>query len=217
LQYAEQPKPEGLAQAFLIGRDFVGIDRVALALGDNIFYGHGVPESLQRAAQRERGATVFGYWVNDPERYGVVEFDSNREVIGIEEKPEKPHSNYAVTGIYFYDNLVLDIAAGLKPSDRGELEITDVNIEYLRLGILHVELLGRGVAWLDTGTNESLLQACNFVETIQERQGLRIACLEEIAFRRGWISREDLISLGAEMGKSSYGTYLRQVAEGERR
>ena len=217
LQYAEQPQPEGLAQAFLIGRDFVGIDRVALALGDNIFYGHGVPESLQRAAQRDRGATVFGYWVNDPERYGVVEFDSNREVIGIEEKPEKPRSNYAVTGIYFYDNLVLDIAASLKPSDRGELEITDVNIEYLRLSNLHVELLGRGVAWLDTGTNESLLQACNFVETIQERQGLKIACVEEIAFRQGYITREKLAELSAQMGKSSYGDYLLRLASEEAR
>ncbi len=215
LQYAEQPKPEGLAQAFLIGRDFVGIDRVALALGDNVFYGHGVPESLRSAAQRERGATVFGYWVNDPERYGVVEFDSNREVVGIEEKPEKPRSNYAVTGIYFYDNLVLDIAAGLKPSDRGELEITDVNIEYLRLGNLHVELLGRGVAWLDTGTNESLLQACNFVETIQERQGLKIACVEEIAFRQGYISRDQLAELGGQMGKSSYAEYLLRLASEE--
>ncbi len=217
LQYAEQPKPEGLAQAFLIGRDFVGIDRVALALGDNIFYGHGVPESLQRAARRERGATVFGYWVNDPERYGVVEFDSNHEVVGIEEKPEKPRSNYAVTGIYFYDNLVLAIAASLKPSDRGELEITDVNIEYLRLGNLHVELLGRGVAWLDTGTNESLLQACNFVETIQERQGLKIACVEEIAFRQGYISRDQLAELGSQMGKSSYADYLLQLAAEEAR
>jgi glucose-1-phosphate thymidylyltransferase len=217
VQYAEQPRPEGLAQAFLIGRDFVGIDRVALALGDNVFYGHGVPESLQRAARRERGATVFGYWVRDPERYGVVEFDSNREVVGIEEKPEKPRSNYAVTGIYFYDNLVLDIAAGLKPSNRGELEITDVNIEYLRLGNLHVELLGRGVAWLDTGTNESLLQACNFVETIQERQGLKIACIEEIAFRQGYISRDELAELGGQMGKSSYAEYLLRIASEEAR
>jgi glucose-1-phosphate thymidylyltransferase len=217
LQYAEQPKPEGLAQAFLIGRDFVGIDRVALALGDNIFYGQGVPESLQRAAQRERGATVFGYWVNDPERYGVVEFDSNGEVVGIEEKPEKPRSHYAVTGIYFYDNLVLDIAAGLKPSGRGELEITDVNIEYLRLGNLHVERLGRGVAWLDTGTNESLLQASNFVETIQERQGLKIACIEEIAFRQGYISRHKLAELGGQMGKSSYAEYLLRLASEEAR
>lgn len=213
IRYAEQPRPEGIAQAFLIGRDFVGSDRVALSLGDNVFYGHGVPASLRRAAQRERGATVFGYWVSDPERYGVVEFDANREVVGIEEKPEKPSSNYAITGIYFYDNHVLDIAAGLTPSARGELEITDVNLEYLRRGDLHVELFGRGVAWLDTGTNESLLQAANFVETIQERQGLKIACLEEIAFRQGYIDRDQLAKLGEQMGKSSYSTYLQRLAK----
>ncbi len=212
IQYAEQPRPEGLAQAFLIGRDFVGSDRVALSLGDNVFYGHGMPESLRGAAQREHGATVFGYWVNDPERYGVVEFDANHEVVGIEEKPEKPRSHYAITGIYFYDNRVLDFAAGLKPSARGELEITDVNLEYLRCGDLHVELLGRGIAWLDTGTNESLLQAANFVETIQERQGLKIACLEEIAFRQGYIGRDELEALGEQMAKSSYGTYLLRLA-----
>ncbi|MBW2543015.1 MAG: glucose-1-phosphate thymidylyltransferase RfbA [Deltaproteobacteria bacterium] len=208
IEYAEQARPEGIAQAFLIGRDFVGGDGVALSLGDNVFYGHGMPESLRRAAQRERGATIFGYWVHDPERYGVVEFDANRNVVGIEEKPEKPRSNYAITGIYFYDNRVLQIAAGLKPSARGELEITDVNLEYLRSGDLHVELLGRGVAWLDTGTNESLLQASNFVETIQERQGLKIACLEEIAFRLGYIDRNQLAKLGEQMGNSSYGDYL---------
>ncbi len=213
IQYAEQPRPEGIAQAFQIGRDFVGSDRIALSLGDNVFYGHGVPESLRRAAQRERGATVFGYWVSDPERYGVVEFDANREVVGIEEKPEKPCSNYAITGIYFYDNRVLEIAAGLKPSARGELEITDVNLEYLRRGDLHVELFGRGVAWLDTGTNESLLQASNFVETIQERQGLKIACLEEIAFRQGYIDRDELAKLGEQMGKSSYSAYLLRLAK----
>jgi glucose-1-phosphate thymidylyltransferase len=211
--YAEQPRPEGLAQAFLIGRDFVGSDRVALSLGDNVFYGHGMPESLRSAAQRERGATVFGYWVNDPERYGVVEFDANGDAVGIEEKPEKPRSHYAVTGIYFYDNRVLEIAAGLKPSARGELEITDVNLEYLRGGDLHVELLGRGVAWLDTGTNESLLQASNFVETIQERQGLKIACLEEIAFRQGYIDRDELTRQGEQMGNSSYGAYLLRLAK----
>jgi glucose-1-phosphate thymidylyltransferase len=212
IQYAEQPRPEGIAQAFLIGRDFVGSDRVALSLGDNVFYGHGVPESLRRAAQRERGATVFGYWVSDPERYGVVEFDANHEVVGIEEKPEKPRSNHAITGIYFYDNSVLEIAAGLKPSARGELEITDVNLEFLRRDLLHVELFGRGVAWLDTGTNESLLQASNFVETIQERQGLKIACLEEIAFRQGYIDRDELAKLGEKMGKSSYSAYLLRLA-----
>jgi glucose-1-phosphate thymidylyltransferase len=213
IQYAEQARPEGIAQAFLIGRDFVGSDHVALSLGDNVFYGHGMPESLRRAAQRERGATVFGYWVNDPERYGVVEFDANRNAVGIEEKPEKPRSNYAITGIYFYDNRVLEIAAGLKPSARGELEITDVNLEYLRGGDLHVELLGRGVAWLDTGTNESLLQASNFVETIQERQGLKIACLEEIAFRQGYIDRDQLEKQGEQMGKSSYGAYLLRLTK----
>jgi glucose-1-phosphate thymidylyltransferase len=212
IHYAEQPRPEGIAQAFLIGRDFVGSDRVALSLGDNVFYGHDVPTSLRRAAQRERGATVFGYWVSDPERYGVVEFDANREVVGIEEKPEKPRSNYAITGIYFYDNRVLEIAAGLKPSARGELEITDVNLEFLRRGDLHVELFGRGVAWLDTGTNESLLQASNFVETIQERQGLKIACLEEIAFRQGYIDRDELAKLGEQMGDSSYSAYLLRLA-----
>jgi glucose-1-phosphate thymidylyltransferase len=212
IRYAEQPRPEGLAQAFLIGREFVGSDHVALALGDNVFYGHGLPDVLQRAAARERGATVFGYWVRDPERYGVVEFSSDRKAVGIEEKPASPRSHYAVTGIYFYDNRVLDIAAGLKPSPRGELEITDVNLAYLEAGDLHVELLGRGVAWLDTGTHESLLQACTFVETIQERQGLKIACLEEIAYRSGSIDREDLLRIGKEMGKSSYGEYLVGIA-----
>ncbi len=212
IHYAEQPRPEGIAQAFLIGRDFVGSDRVALSLGDNVLYGNDVPASLRRAAQRERGATVFGYWVSDPGRYGVVEFDANREAVGIEEKPEKPRSNYAITGIYFYDNRVLEIAAGLKPSARGELEITDVNLEFLRCGDLHVELFGRGVAWLDTGTNESLLQASNFVETIQERQGLKIACLEEIAFRQGYIDRDKLAKLGEQTGNSSYSAYLLRLA-----
>jgi glucose-1-phosphate thymidylyltransferase len=214
ISYAEQPRPEGLAQAFRIGRDFVGGDRVALALGDNVFYGYGYSEVLQRAAAREKGATVFGYWVRDPERYGVVEFDANGRAVGIEEKPAKPRSHYAVTGLYFYDNRVLDIAAELKPSPRGELEITAVNRAYLESGDLRVELLGRGVAWLDTGTYESLLQACNFVETVQERQGLRIACLEEIAWRKGWITRAELLELGRSV-KSSYGAYLRALAEGE--
>jgi len=214
MSYAEQPRPEGLAQAFRIGRDFVGSDRVALALGDNVFYGHGFSEVLTRAAATEKGATVFGYWVRDPERYGVVEFDAQGRAIGIEEKPAKPRSHYAVTGLYFYDNRVIEIAARLVPSARGELEITDVNRAYLEQGSLRVELLGRGVAWLDTGTYESLLQACNFVETVQERQGLRIACLEEIAFRKGWISRTELLALSGTM-KSSYGSYLRSLAEGE--
>jgi glucose-1-phosphate thymidylyltransferase len=211
-----QPRPEGLAQAFLIGRDFVGRDRVALALGDNVFYGHGFPQMLERAAARERGATVFGYWVRDPERYGVVHFDREGRALGIEEKPARPRSNWAVTGIYFYDNRVLEIAASLRPSARGELEITDVNQAYLARGELHVELLGRGTAWLDTGTHASLLQAANFVETIQERQGLKIACLEEIAYQKGYLSREELVSLGKAMGKSSYGEYLLRIAGEDR-
>jgi glucose-1-phosphate thymidylyltransferase len=215
IEYAEQARPEGLAQAFVIGRDFVGGDRVALALGDNVFYGHGLVEVLQRAAVRESGATVFGYWVRDPERYGVVEFADDSKVIGIEEKPKAPRSHYAVTGMYFYDNRVLEIAADLKPSARGEYEITDVNRAYLERGDLHVELLGRGIAWLDTGTHESLLQAANFVETIQERQGLKIACLEEIAYRTGAITREDLMRIGTEMGKSTYGEYLLAIARDE--
>jgi glucose-1-phosphate thymidylyltransferase len=212
LQYAVQPKPEGLAQAFVIGRDFVGSDSVSLALGDNVFYGHGLPEQLQRAAERESGATVFGYWVNDPERYGVVEFAPDGRVLGIEEKPEKPRSHYAVVGIYFYDNRVLDIAANLAPSQRGELEITDVNRTYLEAGDLSVELLGRGVAWLDTGTHQSLLQAQTFVEAIQERQGLKVACLEEVAFRQGWIDANKLEALAADLGKSGYGEYLLRIA-----
>jgi glucose-1-phosphate thymidylyltransferase len=213
--YAEQPRPEGLAQAFLIGRSFVGRDSVALALGDNIFYGQGFTEVIARAASRTSGATVFGYRVHDPQRYGVVEFDAQGRAVGIEEKPTRPRSSYAVTGLYFYDNRVLDIAKELKPSARGELEITDVNRAYLAAGELHVEILGRGVAWLDTGTYESLIQAQTFVETIQERQGLRIACLEEIAFRKGWITREALAALGAEMKNSSYGEYLRRLAGGD--
>jgi len=216
LSYAVQPRPEGLAQAFLIGRDFVGGDAVALALGDNVFYGHGLPELLERATHRKRGATVFGYWVHDPQRYGVVQFAKDGTVLGIEEKPAVPRSNWAVTGIYFYDNRVLEIAAGLKPSPRGELEITDVNLAYLERGELHVELLGRGTAWLDTGTHASLLQASNFVETIQERQGLKIACLEEIAYQKGFLSREQLVALGKAMGKSSYGEYLLRIASEER-
>ena len=216
ISYAAQPRPEGLAQAFLIGNAFVGGDRVALALGDNIFYGHGFPQSLEAAVARTRGATVFGYQVRDPERYGVVEFGSEGRVLSIEEKPKAPRSNYAVTGLYFYDNRVLDIARELKPSPRGELEITDVNVTYLRLGDLHVELLGRGIAWLDTGTHESLLQASNFIQAIQERQGLEIACVEEIAFRKGWIGKEALLRIAAEMKSNRYGAYLAALAhEGE--
>jgi glucose-1-phosphate thymidylyltransferase len=217
ISYAAQPRPEGLAQAFLIGRSFVGSDRVALALGDNVYYGHGFPQSLEAAAARPRGATVFGYWVRDPERYGVVEFDADGRVVSIEEKPKAPRSNYAVTGLYFYDNRVLDIARDLKPSPRGELEITDVNVAYLRLGELRVELLGRGIAWLDTGTHESLLQASNFIQAIQDRQGLEIACVEEIAFRKGWIGAEDLLRIAAEMKHNRYGEYLATLArDGER-
>jgi glucose-1-phosphate thymidylyltransferase len=212
VRYAVQPRPEGLAQAFLIGRDFVGSDPVSLALGDNVFFGHGFPQQLRQAAGAPSGATVFGYWVKDPERYGVVEFAADGTVLGIEEKPRKPRSHYAVTGIYFYDNRVLDIAAGLRPSRRGELEITDVNLAYLALGELRVELLGRGVAWLDTGTHESLLQAAMFVEAIQNRQGLKVACVEEIAFHQGWIAAEDLQRMADAMGKSSYGDYLRLIA-----
>ena len=212
ISYAAQPRPEGLAQAFLIGRDFVGPDRVALALGDNVFYGHGFPQSLEAAAARTRGATVFGYQVRDPERYGVVEFGADGRVLSIEEKPKAPRSSYAVTGLYFYDNRVLDIAAALEPSPRGELEITDVNVAYLRLGELHVELLGRGIAWLDTGTHESLLQAANFIQAIQERQGLEVACVEEIAFRKGWISADALLAAAAEMKGNGYGAYLAALA-----
>jgi len=215
LRYAAQPRPEGLAQAFLIGREFVGRDRVALALGDNVFYGHGFPDLLERAAARPTGATVFGYWVKDPERYGVVEFDSAGRAVGLEEKPRVPRSHYAVTGLYFYDNRVLEVAAGLRPSARGELEITDVNLAYLRAGELRVELLGRGIAWLDTGTHESLHQAANFIQAIQDRQGLEVACLEEIAFRKGWIAREDLLRLAQELRNNEYGSYLARLAKEE--
>ena len=212
IAYAAQPEPEGIAQAFIIGEDFIGDDRVALALGDNIFYGHGLPEALERAAERESGATVFGYLVKDPERYGVVEFDAEGKAVGIEEKPRKPRSSYALTGLYFYDNRVVEIARNLEPSARGELEITDVNVEYLRASQLHVELLGRGIAWLDTGTHESLLQAANFIQAIQERQGLKVACLEEIALRNGYIDRQRLRDLANTMNKNSYGQYLMQLA-----
>jgi glucose-1-phosphate thymidylyltransferase len=213
LSYAVQPRPEGIAQAFLIGREFLGSDRVALALGDNLFYGHRLQEILERAAGRESGGTVFGYWVRDPERYGVVEFDAQGRAIGIEEKPAVPRSHYAVTGLYFYDERVAEIAAALTPSDRGELEITDVNRAYLMDGSLGVEILGRGVAWLDTGTHEALLQACNFIHAVQERQGLKIACPEEIAFRKGWIGREDLEAQAARLRKNPYGEYLERLAK----
>jgi glucose-1-phosphate thymidylyltransferase len=213
VQYAVQPKPEGLAQAFLIGRSFVGDSRAALALGDNIFYGAHLSDYLRSAAAREVGATVFGYQVRDAERYGVVEFDAAGRAVGLEEKPAKPKSNYAVTGLYFYDNQVLDIAAALKPSARGELEITDVNREYLNRGQLHVEKLPRGIAWLDTGTHEALSQASNYVQAIEERQGLMVACLEEIAFRMGYITAADLQRLARSMGSSAYGNYLSRVLE----
>ncbi|NVJ15263.1 glucose-1-phosphate thymidylyltransferase RfbA [Myxococcus sp. AM010] len=211
--YAEQPRPEGLAQAFVIGREFVGGDCVSLVLGDNIFYGHGLSELVKRAASRASGATVFGYYVKDPERYGVVELDAGNRAVSLEEKPLRPKSNYAVTGLYFYDNQVLDIAAGLKPSKRGELEITDVNAEYLRRGQLDVELMGRGYAWLDTGTHESLMQASNFIEIIERRQGLKVACPEEIAFRMGYIGAQQLLTLAEPMLKNDYGQYLRALAE----
>jgi glucose-1-phosphate thymidylyltransferase len=208
LQYAEQPRPEGLAQAFIIGREFVGSQPSCLILGDNIFYGHGLTESLRQVAAHARGATVFGYYVRDPERYGVVEFDSNGRAISIEEKPAEPKSNYAVTGLYFYDHQVLDVAASLQPSPRGELEITDVNRWYLERGELDVEILGRGMAWLDTGTHESLLQASNFIETIEQRQGLKIACPEEIAYHEGWIGVDDVLRLAQPLRKNAYGQYL---------
>ncbi|MEM1345652.1 MAG: glucose-1-phosphate thymidylyltransferase RfbA [Pseudomonadota bacterium] len=213
LHYAEQPSPDGLAQAFTIGRDFVGSDPVALVLGDNIFYGGGFSEMLARAAAREKGATVFGYQVHDPERYGVVAFDADGRAVSIEEKPAKPQSNFAVTGLYFYDNDVLDIAAAVKPSARGELEITDVNRVYLERGDLHVERMGRGYAWLDTGTFESLLQAGQFVQTIEARQGMKIAAPEEIAWRNGWIDDGTLQEAGARLKKSGYGGYLAQMVE----
>jgi glucose-1-phosphate thymidylyltransferase len=214
LTYAEQPRPEGLAQAFTIGRRFVGKDRVALVLGDNIFYGHGLSEQLRIAAQRPTGATVFAYRVHDPERYGVVEFDERGTALSIEEKPVRPRSHYAVTGLYFYDNSVLDIAASLQPSPRGELEITDVNRAYLSRHALQVELLGRGVAWLDTGTHESLLQAATFIEAIETRQGLKVSCPEEIAFRSGYIDAEQLSQLAQPLAKTGYGAYLLAVSRG---
>ena len=215
IEYAAQPSPDGLAQAFIIGREFVGKDRVALALGDNIFYGAHFSDYLRSAAGRETGATVFGYQVRDPERYGVVVFGPDGRPASLEEKPAKPKSSYAVTGLYFYDNQVLQIAADLEPSPRGELEITDVNRAYLERGQLHVEKFGRGIAWLDTGTNESLMQASNFIQAIEDRQGLMVACLEEIAYRMGYITAADLARLAKAMASSAYGQYLLRLLEQE--
>jgi glucose-1-phosphate thymidylyltransferase len=206
--YAAQPRPEGLAQAFIIGADFVGADPACLILGDNLFYGHRFSEELQQAAQLAHGALIYGYYVRDPQRYGVVEFDGHGRAVSIEEKPRQPRSNYAVPGIYFYDARVVEIAANLKPSPRGELEITDVNRVYLEAGELQVRALGRGMAWLDTGTHESLVQATNFIQTIEERQGLKVGCPEEVAWRQRWISTEQVVSLARAHGSSSYGTYL---------
>lgn len=213
IEYAVQPSPDGLAQAYLIGRDFVGGMPSCLVLGDNIFHGTGLREVLKRADAREQGASVFGYWVNDPERYGVAEFDRDGKVIGLVEKPEKPRSNYAVTGLYFYDGNASDYAAELKPSSRGELEITDLNQRYLDKGSLQLEALGRGYAWLDTGTHQSLLEASNFIETIQTRQGLQICCPEEIAYGQGWIGSEQLLALAAPLSKNGYGQYLKKLVE----
>jgi glucose-1-phosphate thymidylyltransferase len=215
--YEAQPRPEGLAQAFVIGRRFVGADPVALALGDNVFYGNDLPESLRRAAAKTRGATVFAYRVRDPERYGVVEFDATGRAISIEEKPAAPRSPYAVTGLYFYDNQVLDIAASLRPSARGELEISDVNRTYLGQSELQVEVLGRGMAWLDTGTQEALLQASNFIQVIEQRQGLKVACPEEVAYKMGFIGAEDVVRLARAMKRTEYGEYLERMIEDEGR
>jgi glucose-1-phosphate thymidylyltransferase len=211
LQYAVQPSPDGLAQAFIIGRDFVGNDPSTLILGDNIFHGHDLVAQLTRSATQQSGATVFAYHVHDPERYGVVEFDQNFRALSLEEKPAKPRSHYAVTGLYFYDNQVCDIAADIKPSARGELEITDVNKHYLAQGQLDVEIMGRGYAWLDTGTHESLLEAATFIATLQNRQGLMVACPEEIAYRRQWIGADQVAKLAAPLSKNGYGKYLQQI------
>ena len=214
LSYKEQPRPEGLAQSFIIGADFIGSDPCCLILGDNIFFGHGLPELLKAAGSRKKGATIFGYYVKDPERYGVVEFDKNMRPLSIEEKPLQPKSHYAVTGLYFYDNQVIEIARSLKPSPRGELEITDVNKFYLQLGTLNLELLGRGFAWLDTGTHETLLDASTYIKTIEDRQGLKIGCIEEVAYRMGFINAEQLEKLIAQLMKSAYGKYLKDLLEG---
>jgi glucose-1-phosphate thymidylyltransferase len=213
--YIEQPAPEGLAQAFILGDKFIGKDPVCMILGDNIFYGHGFGDVLLNTARLKKGACVFGYYVTDPERYGVVEFDKNRKVVSIEEKPSKPRSNYAVTGLYFYDNTVVVKASSLKPSARGELEITDLNRLYLEEGTLEVKLMGRGMAWLDTGTCESLLQAANFIATLEQRQGLKASCIEEIAFKRGFINKDQLIALAEPFKKSQYGKYLLKIATEE--
>jgi len=215
IHYAKQPRPEGLAQAFIIGRDFIAGHASCLILGDNIFYGHGLPEILQKAADNNTGATVFGYWVKDPERYGVVEFDETGKAIGLEEKPVKPKSHFAVPGIYFYDTQVADIAAALKPSARGELEITDLNKVYLQRGQLSVEKIGRGIAWLDTGTHESLIQASNFIEAVEQRQGLKIACIEEIAYRMGLMSKSQVLEAAKPMEKNGYGQYLLNLIQEE--
>jgi glucose-1-phosphate thymidylyltransferase len=217
IEYRVQEKPEGIAQCFLIAADWIDGDRVALALGDNIFYGHGFPDSIRTAAAREVGASVIGYRVHDPERYGVVEFDHEGQILSLEEKPEKPKSNYVVTGLYFYDDQVVEIAENLKPSARGELEITDVNRAYLAQQQLHIQLLGRGVAWLDTGTHEALLKASNFIQAVQQRQGLRISCPEEIGWRNGWISDDQLLARAEAMKMNDYGIYLRQIVEEEER
>ena len=214
LAYAEQPSPDGLAQAFIIGKDFIGKDKCAMILGDNIFHGNGLSRVLKQAAEKETGATVFGYYVDDPERFGVVEFDKDGEVISIEEKPKEPKSNYAVAGLYIYDNKVVEYAKKIKPSERGELEITDINKLYLQEGQLHVKLLGRGYAWLDTGTIESLLEAAEFMSILEKRQGIKVCIPEEIAYKNGWISAKKLGEIISEYGKSNYGNYLRKVKEG---
>ena len=214
LSYAEQPSPDGLAQAFIIGEDFIGKDKCAMVLGDNIFHGNGLSRVLKQAAEKETGATVFGYYVDDPERFGVVEFDKDGEVISIEEKPKEPKSNYAVAGLYIYDNKVVEYAKKIKPSERGELEITDINKLYLQEGQLHVKLLGRGYAWLDTGTIESLLEAAEFMSILEKRQGIKVCIPEEIAYKNGWISAKKLGEIISEYGKSNYGNYLRKVKEG---